>query len=180
MARTDAVQEMGWPDERRGPWFVRANWVKIGGRQECVGLTFWHGARGDRQSVVDYDPLPGGPTPISAMEFRSLPIGEIIATLREKAYKRDADRRVHSPGLTVFSDALGVMGLAQWAEPRRGRPPLYGPEHFVDVARVYTEAWEGSNAPTQAVADHFDVTRSAPPYRVASCPATCRTWCCST
>lgn len=41
------------------------------------------------------------------------------------------------------------------------RTATYGSKHFAEVATVYREALAESNAPTMAVAKHFDTTKSA-------------------
>jgi hypothetical protein len=43
-----------------------------------------------------------------------------------------------------------------------GRKPVYGSDHFEEVARIYNEHWQkGGRAPTKAVADRFRVSKSA-------------------
>jgi hypothetical protein len=169
--------EMLWPDAKRGPWYVRANWVEIDGRPECAGLNIWKGARQDPRNIVGYLELPRTtPAPIGAAELRTLPIGTIINTLRQQAAQLDAIHQKQTADAFVANPkwaraapdtkkALLAPVSTEWDKPRRGRPRDYGDEHFAEVARVYVDAWQGSAAqsPTQAVADHFGagVTRSA-------------------
>lgn len=53
---------------------------------------------------------------------------------------------------------------------RRGRPPMYGPEHWRQVATVYAESYQsGSGTPTQEVADKFKVSKSTAAKWVHRC-----------
>jgi hypothetical protein len=44
---------------------------------------------------------------------------------------------------------------------RPGRPRQYGPDHFAEVAQVYSEADTAGLPPTRTVAERFNVSRSA-------------------
>jgi hypothetical protein len=171
-----AFSEILWPDPRRGPWYVRALWVEVGGRPEPAGVVVWHGAKQDPQNMLGWLPLPGtSPAPIRAGDIRSrLPWRDLLGTLREKAAKHEQGYRDQIAAIAAdpgrpemrkwFLDELASaeeLKFAPVTEPKRiGRPPLYGPEHFAQVADKYREAWAKGDAPTQAVADAFTVERS--------------------
>ncbi len=159
--------EILWPDDRTGPWCIRANWVMIGSRPECVGLIIWHGAVQDPQDILKYRPLhPSGPQSISSVDFRALPLATVLDKLRAKAIKVRRQQRAH---LAEYLSKGRLGGdLDELAPPsplerssRMGRKPKYDLRHFAEVAEVYLDAWEqGGQSPTQAVARHFGVPRS--------------------
>lgn len=170
-----------WPDAAKGPWGIRANWVEINGRPECVGLQIWHGADQAHQSPMDYLPIKGAQVrPITASGIAALPIATIIDKLRDAA--RDHWRRQSNALQEVFADRLAADRAAQAAgipaDPilagitapytafestpgAVGAPRRYDRAHYIEVARTYLEAWQGGANPTQAVADRFGVSRSA-------------------
>jgi hypothetical protein len=162
-----------WPDPRRGPWGIRANWVLMNGRPECAGLAIWYGADQDARSPMDYLPHSRRSVrPITATEFAKLPIATIIAKLRTAA--RDHFRASEAKLQEIFADRIaagdvdetlrGILAPSDFEDHGRapvGAPRRYDRSHYVQVARVYLEAWQAGRKPTQAVADHFGVTRSA-------------------
>ena len=114
--------------------------------------------------------------PITATGIAELPIATIIDKLRDAAR---AHWRRNNKGLQEMVERmteerralLGPETLAGISSPHTafeepegrtaGRPRTYDRDHFVQVARVYLEAWQNGAPPTQAVADHFGATRSA-------------------
>lgn len=172
-----AFSEILWPHPRRGPWYVRALWVDVSGRPEPAGFVVWHGARQDPHNPLRWLQLAGtAPSPIRAGDIRSrLPWRDLLAALRAKAAKHEQGYRDQIAAMAADPDRVGMR---EWfldelaaaeemkfstptTEPKRkGRPPLYGPEHFAKVAEKYMQAWATSDAPTQAVADAFTVERS--------------------
>jgi hypothetical protein len=59
-----------------------------------------------------------------------------------------------SRSASAVAAAKALMGTPG---PRKGRPPLYGDEHWAEVARVYAGA---TAAPVQSVAREFSVSGS--------------------
>jgi hypothetical protein len=79
-----------------------------------------------------------------------------FAELADKGRKRLLRRY---PDLLTEPDLVSAVPELT-AEPerrRRGRPPAYGPNHYIEVRRVYVDAYRRHRGPTKAVADHFDV-----------------------
>jgi hypothetical protein len=146
----------------------------MNGRPECVGLAIWYGADQGSRSPLEYEPHSRRSVgPITATEFAKLPIATIIAKLRTAA--RDHWRESNAKLDELFADRIaagdvdenlrGILTPYDDFEDH-GRTPIGAPRrydrgHYVEVARVYLEAWQAGAAPTQAVADHFGTTRSA-------------------
>ena len=73
------------------------------------------------------------------------------------------------PEVTAAEDARAALAGSPPPKAKPGRPALYGPAHFVEVAAVYTGAHVEGKHPTKAVADHFHVARSTAAKWVARC-----------
>lgn len=155
-----------WPDEVRGPWGVRANWVMVNGRPECVGLVIWHGADQGTNSPMEYQPhAQDALKPITATGIAELPIATIIDRLRRAARdhwrENQADLRRLFPHWEPDDPRLEPVEDFEEAEARPGAPRRYDRAHYLEVAQTYLKAWQEEGNPTQAVADHFGVSRSA-------------------
>lgn len=143
-----------WPDERSGPWAVRLEYASRDGRRECVGLHI--------------QPLSATCPPLTTKVLRSLSLRD--AMLRDHAEEvqraRKALRRVTAPPLGEHADdkQLEMLRSAATSSPpirRRGRPPMYGPEFYRQVAEYYDRMLAAAATnPTQRVADEWKVERT--------------------
>ena len=78
----------------------------------------------------------------------------------------DADPdHTHSRG---FVEELRAASAAWAEEPRRGRPPHLGPDHYREAARVYSTALALGEKPLQAVMAHFHTSQSTASRWVAA------------
>lgn len=164
-----------WPDPRRGPWGIQANWELIDGRPECVGLNIWHGAVQGTRSHLAYRPLSKKPlTPIQATHIAQMPIATIIAKLRVAAREHwrcnrselrqaltNHEGQVDDAWLQGMKELIGQDSPFEQQAATVGAPRRYAMAHYVEVAEIYLAAWQGGDQPTQAVASHFGVSRSA-------------------
>lgn len=148
------------PDPKEGPLWVALHWATLNGRNECVGVTIVNGGwlrRGGDDEGSDFEALPGKSlddlAPLRATQVR-IPIDRMVSEHRRAAAALpDGAREI----------ALGIRG---WKVPAvRG----WGPDHLFAVAQVYLETWQAGGNPTSAVAEHFDVSKSAAAKWVARC-----------
>ena len=142
-----------WPDEERGPWTAVFTWANSDGTALLVGVDL-HGFDGSWRDLGR--PWAGtdqpSPAELKSEVWRSIPLGQ----LADRAYEQVVEKFIrHSAHSDPALDAKGIVGVK-----RGGRPPLYDREHFVEVARVYREA-KDRRRPTEAVAEHFGVSKSA-------------------
>jgi hypothetical protein len=163
---------MLWPDPERGPWYIRANWVTIEDRLECVGLIVWHGAQQDPDNILGYCEMPGSaPTPLLATELRAVPWQTIIRALRRKvreqneSYRQQLREQLDDPRNARIRDLLAVEAEAvlagDEAQRTRGRPRAYGPAHYARVAELYLQAVREDESPTALIARELGGSRSA-------------------
>jgi len=141
---------------------VGVRFAEVEGRLVCIGLEI------GPQMV---DPPDKGETfinvrpddlrPLAAVEMR-MPLRRMIDMALEAAVMVRAGTGDPEADHRAFASDLEVLRASQ-AEPRKrpGRPPLYGRQHYEEVARIYREHLQaGGRAPTKAVADHFAVTKA--------------------
>jgi hypothetical protein len=95
---------------------------------------------------------------LTAAEIR-LPLGSLVDDALAAGVRMLAGLERWAPPRTVAAGKRSLPSYEQTisAKKKLGRPPLYGPEHFEDVARVYRA---GGRAPTKAVASHFGVQKA--------------------
>lgn len=151
--------ELQWPDATKGPWTITLWFGEVQGRMECVGF-----------DVRAFRTLPDGrpagyfdrdPEPLLASRLREIPFRRLVNEHLEQFAEHLTD--VSEQG---GREALGVekplQALAHTPSRKRaGRRPEYGPDHFRDVARIYSAAYTaGLDSPTQTVADRFQVSKS--------------------
>ncbi len=172
MTTRDAItfSDMLWPDERSGPWYVRAWWADVGAFQpEPVGVWLWNAALPDLEDPTGhaFTPLGDGPHPVTTTGVRDLNIAGVLAALRVKALEHQAQYRGYietvpmSPEMEPHrADLLGTPAFTD-ERPARGRPVEHGPDHYVRVAEVYRAAELAGRPPTKAVADELHGSRSA-------------------
>jgi hypothetical protein len=134
---------MRWPDDE-GDLEVAVHLAVVEGRAEPVGL--------------ELRVAPGHPPrPITTYDLRGLRLAEIVAEAR----KRVAGALFAPVGDEDWDATPWAGGLeGAWAPAGRGRPPLYGPDHYLEVARIYREAFAIGIPPTLAVGRRFVVTKS--------------------
>ncbi len=146
-----------WRDSAGTNWLVEVQFSPIAGRLECVGVAV-RSFRGD----APLREVPVEPAAVlSAVTLRQVPLGRIVAGLREEM------ARHHHPSTVVVLDDDEPepppdeehRQYALWAQSPRGGPRLPA-EHYREVARVYREAWRSGATPTQAVARRFNLTPS--------------------
>jgi hypothetical protein len=136
------------------------HFLPIAGRMECVGVD----VRSFTGPVEHPRRLAGSePRSVTTSDLRSLRFAQLIDEAR-----RDLGRfQFAELGDPDWDEAPWASG--QDEEPKRGRPPAYGPDHFVEVAHVYREAFARGRAPTRAVAQQFHVSESTAAKWVARC-----------
>lgn len=122
---------------------------------ECVGF-----------SIEEDDWLAGDPEAPANIVTRkwlsSLPVGEWIEQVR-----RDEAAAAEIVGGLYHEEGEYETAHAQWRAGQRfkvkgkagGRPPRLGDDHYRKVARIYTNARRGSEAPLQAIRNHPDFAR---------------------
>lgn len=153
-----------WPSPD-GDLEVTLHFARVDGRVECIGVdvrTFrWKGEPHPARRLPRTEPRP-----ITTTDLRGLRLAEIIEVERAKLARfLFADSGDEDWDATPW--AAGVVEA--WEPKARGRPRIYGPEHFAEVARVYREADARSRTPTRAVARHFGVSQAAAAKWVARC-----------
>jgi hypothetical protein len=128
-----------WPptaQDGASPWRIRLWFGAIDGRVECTRFMMWMGDTPEGQ-------------PVTATALRGVNLGSLIDGI---------PRRVRDE---VAATAAPLAELAERISPveqrRRGRPSQYDLDHWKAVAIVYRKA--AGRKPTQAVADHFGVSR---------------------
>jgi hypothetical protein len=170
-----------WPDRESGPWALGFHWAEVKGRAECIGVEIFFGVLPNRSGKGPaFWTLPGRePEAIKSSAVREIPLATVIDDVRREVVKlyEVASERLDSfherdgePRSKAYAEEL--RSLAAKFEPTagesgRGRPRQYGAEHFIEVARVYAEAWRKNRPPTTAVAKHFNVSPSAAAKQVA-------------
>jgi hypothetical protein len=146
---------MRWPDDE-GDLEVTVHLAVVEGRAEPVGLDLrtFRRTGPERPSRA----LPGARMrPITTYDLRGLRLAEIVAEAR----RRVASALLAPTGDEEWDATPWAGGLEEaWTPAGRGRPPLYGPEHFREVAEVYRSAFAIGMPPTLAVAKRFTVTKS--------------------
>jgi hypothetical protein len=155
-----------WPDETRGPWFLKLHWDFIDNHWALTGLTIqscvWGAEPGDAPEVArgrhnsvrltDVDTL-GRPRELTSRDLRTLRLADIV--------EKEGDCWQRLLVETEGAMASPARGREVVRREGPGRPPLYTEEHFAKVARAYSDAYKNrSRNPTQKVAKKFVVSRS--------------------
>ena len=139
----EASHRGAWEDADGRMWQYALAWRRSGGRFECVKLLL---------------AAPDGQV-ISATSLRRFPVGRLM----------EESRRSHEALAQWAAEAVPGRREEQladarlWEKSRAGRsgPKGYGAEHFVEVATIYQREALLGRKPTQAVARHFVVSKSA-------------------
>jgi len=146
MGQQDTGNWTNWRD-RDGKLIgsIRLTFEEHEGRMECVGLDIR--SRGT----------------LTAVKLRQIRLAKEIDDQRMV-------REITRPLQAVLSgaEAKDVKRLERVWSGRRGAR-RYGPEHFVEVARIYKEAYAVGHTPTRAVARHFKTTPAAAAKWIARC-----------
>lgn len=133
---------------------------EVGGRPECVGLEMWGKTTTSAGSVARFTPdrrsVESPVTPVTAEALRSVPLGRLVGEARRRqAGLADRLSRLGGP-----AGASGERSKEVWAPRVTRRRPIYDAEHWREVARIYSEAWQAGDDPTTAVARHYYVSKS--------------------
>lgn len=159
-----------WPDPQTGPWWLMFRWAMVSGRPECVGVDI----RSCRETGQDWPPeLPlwsQTPPTLTWEVWRSLPVPTIVRDLRQHFAQLDARwwrEMAEDPAMADNEgDRMELRRSAAKAEARVAGATALPSSVYEEVARVYREAWQAGDNPTQAVATHFTLTASAAAKRV--------------
>jgi hypothetical protein len=147
MAKATRTRRL-WPDAKRGPWQIQFAWGVLKGRSECIGVEI--------RSA-------GEPLPLTTTLLRDIPLATLID--RDRASQSAKEQVTHLLAAEIRQKGKGFhfvsVPVHTPASRKGGRRPLYGPQHFQEVAKVYAETWQlGRKAPTTAVAERWHVTPS--------------------
>jgi hypothetical protein len=135
-------------------------------RLTCVGLEIGPHLKEDQtfeQTNAGGEPIEDL-RPLTAAEMR-FPFRTIVDTAIEHAVmQRSIPAGVpFAESSAAFGDDMTTLKRLQAKHrPGPGRPALYGPDHYEQVADTYREHLAaGGRAPTKAVAERFSVSKSA-------------------
>jgi hypothetical protein len=137
----------------RGDVAIRFRFKVIGGRRECVGVEVTREKH-----------------PITTSFMRKFRWSDLIKDKQQRDLRK-AQKELRGPGR--LGGALDPETMTYWSDdeiraeaelvletPAGGRPQTYGPDHWAEVARVYSDAWGAGLNPTKAVAHRWHLARS--------------------
>ncbi|MGD9701572.1 MAG: hypothetical protein AB7Q42_06035 [Acidimicrobiia bacterium] len=141
-----------WVDSTGRTWVTECEWAEVNGRMEPVRLVLTPGAADAVTDSID----PNSYRPISAALIREMPIGKILADVRQRSanWFAWAKREGHE-------DA--AARLDTYNRPRT--KPLDQAE-LEQVADIYRAAWYQGAPPVVAVADALNLPHSTAAKRV--------------
>ena len=145
-----------WPD-LDGLYMVGLHFAEISGRAELVGVEMWAGGPPPSHLQKQSRP-PSSSGPLPAAMVRQPAIGRLAAKARRhnvdmaRLVQELHDRQDDPPEVLEAAERALRLFEAKEASRRGGRRPEYGPEHYANVAAVYTAAWRARQPPTKAVA----------------------------
>lgn len=148
-----------WPDPMTGPFWIGLYWAPVDGRNECVGVTIFRGAWLDTSTdSPELELLPGEALqPLHSTDLR-IPLNRLAREHHEWATDLDGEAGEIARHIRGWTDNLPTV--AGWP-----------PDHLATVAQVYRAAWQANQHPTKAVAEHFNVSKSAAAKWVGRCRA---------
>ena len=153
----------GWPDEVKGPYRIEIHLAIIRGRLECVGLLIGHLAGWPPDEDPSKAKELAEPRPIPASLLRQISLPDLIGDDFLPIILADEAASDPAQWLEGYQDtpqrAARALASLEARGARRGRKG-HPPEHFVEVAAVYRDAYRFRRPPTQAVADHWTVSKS--------------------
>lgn len=167
------VQRVGWPDVRRGPWFIAGHWAEVDGRPEVVGLELWKGVEPNGvHAASSYRRVKGVPLEgVGASDLKALPVAAILARLWEhqrrqvEAQVDQAEERLAQGDLSESHRQMWELvreqeATTQFRGERSSRARRDDEAHFAEVAAIYRQAHQNRRPPTKAVAEEFTVSHS--------------------
>lgn len=146
METETATVRTRWSRGDVGAWDIEMTFSIIEGRVRCCGLNI--------QSV-------NAERPLSTTALRAIPIATLVHEALEDPPREIRDLARLKP-FNYLRD-LAELGLSIGRKPdddlgpKLGRPRKYDADHYVQVARIYSDA---PSRPTAAVAEHFGVKRT--------------------
>jgi len=152
--RADWVPGPPSEDEELSLW----RWVNPFGRTRKYALRF--AIRDGRMECTEFRLVaPDGPG-LTSSDLRRFPIGRLIEEHRVRV--ASLHRQQLTNALRERRDKASEH-LKAWEASRTGRPGPkgWGGEHFADVAELYHREAAVGRKPTQAVASHWQVSKSA-------------------
>lgn len=174
--------EEKWPDKEVGPWALRLTTAIVDDRPAVVGVELYAvDPELIRQNAQGWPTLAAHLVPrvterITTAGMR-VPLAERLAAYLARTKKSDeiianaAPDQIPARWREFARERLASIKHAESA--RRGRPPLYGREHFERVAAVYNEALRsGAMPPLGAVARAWTVSESTAAKWVSRCRRT--------
>jgi hypothetical protein len=155
MSNTRGSLWLRWPNEQTGPLWLGVHLNERAGETVMVGVEVWTEEPGTARASLG----PAGDATDDLLPWPAIPIrSDDITGLSLESLRTRLKAVLSAPD----GSALVREAAAALRPQRAGRPPLYPPEHFGRVAKVYLRAVEeGSRAPTLAVAQTWNVSRSA-------------------
>lgn len=129
-----------WRDKSGDSWSVVLHLTLLRGRMECVGFEILSYQAGETDEL----------RPVTASSLRQFPLGEIVSTELGKMFEM-------SSVVVDFDEER--LEAAKTTTARRGGRKGHGPEHYAEVAQVYSNVWAQGGHPTKAVAERWDVAR---------------------
>lgn len=140
MSFQDGRFEFTWPPDSARPFGVT---IRLAGFGEQFDV-----------SEVHLRTPPGAPRPISAEMLRAVPLGQYVKEARSRL-AAEFSTQVEDLMVTIITKR--EEAAAEILERQRSR---LGIDHYREVVRVYVEAMASGQAPTAAVAEHFECPRS--------------------
>ena len=162
VTRLSPAYERGWPDRENGPFLLRLHVALADGRPFVAGFEITN------PGLEDYTQDWPAPRPIVTETVR-VPVKKLlrealVAMDKGIAQAEDSDERTLWNLPHARTNRAAIASGARGKLPA-GRPPLYGDEHYREVAEVYLKAANSLGSPTQAVLEHF---RNISTYDVAA------------
>ena len=134
------------------PYRVVLRFAEAEGRAVCVNVEI--GAAFREGEGADFDPEP-----ITTSALRAIPLARLIDLALRTFLSRHEELDGDTPSSRFNRERKETLEAALRVKKRPGRPPLYGEDHYAKVATVYRQN-SGGRAPTKAVSEHFQTTKS--------------------
>ncbi|MHB1988905.1 MAG: hypothetical protein ACYCSF_13145 [Acidimicrobiales bacterium] len=163
--------EQRWPG-KDGPWTLRLTFAIVDDRPGVVAVELYAVDTPRIKKAVSGWPglliKPAATSSITTTGIR-VPLAEMLSNYLATRRGRDAIISA-SPGLPASLRKETTSRRQQSALAKRGpgRPALYGPDHYKEVAAIYTDALRSGRTPTAAVARQKQVSQSAATKWVAN------------
>lgn len=158
----EVLSAVEYPPTPDRPWTVRCTFGLLDGKAAVLAVEVYAVAPAAIAEAMDADwpalhHQPPGTHAVTSVGLR-LPLGSMLTAYLRK-HRRAARVVAASPRFSSAARRSAARHVEAIRPP--GRPPLYGREHFEQVASVYLEALAEGRPPTGAVAEKFMVSRSA-------------------